>query len=76
MQLLAKFKIILYMRFFKLYVNFFEFGIVSRFNLYAIAGIISIISLLTADRFSVLMSRTRVNNKRLLCKTFACTSSF
>ena len=39
MQLLAKFKIILYMRFFKLYVNFFEFGIVSRFNLYAIAGI-------------------------------------
>ena len=32
--------------------------------------------LLTVDRFSDLMSRTIVYNKRLFCKTFACTSSF
>ena len=33
------------------------------------------IIVLTVDRFSVLMSRTMVYNKRLFCKTFACTTS-
>ena len=33
-------------------------------------------SLLTVDRFSDLMSRTMFYNKRLFCKTIACTSSF